>query len=146
MRDLLFHRFDNAAQSSQLSGYVEDEMVDDVASVVREVTLLLNTRSPLSASASAALPRRTVLEYGLADFLHLSPVSMDDAKQLARFIREAIVAYEPRLQVDNVVIDTPRPCRDAVYAVISGQVRKRDLSIVPVHFPVQVAVAARSIE
>lgn len=146
MSDLLFYRFDNVRQSSQLSGYAEDEVIDDVGSVIREVTLLLNTRSPLSASDCAVLPRRTVLEYGLTDFLHLSPVSMDDAKQLARFIREAIVAYEPRLQVDSIVIDTPRSCRDAVYAVISGQVRKRDLSIVPVYFPVQVAVAARSIE
>jgi len=61
---------------------------------------------------------------------------------LADLIREALVAYEPRLIIDSVTVDTPRPSRDCLSALISGHVRKRDYSMIPVRFPVSVGVAA----
>lgn len=135
---LLFHRFSTPTA-------LEREAVgepDEVSSVISEVTMLLNTRSPLPASSASKMMRRTVLEYGLVDFLHFSPSNRQDAQQLARLIRETVRAYEPRLCVDSVTVDAPRSCRDALSALISGFVRKRDSSLVPVSFPVKVGVAA----
>lgn len=135
--DLLFHRFGgrmNAANSSEFAAF------DEVDSVISEVTLLLNTRSTFSTNIGT--PRRTVLDYGLADFSHYSPGSRQDAQLLANLIRETVIAYEPRLVVDSVTVDTPRSSRDCLLALISGYVRKRDHSIVPVRFPVSVGITA----
>jgi type VI secretion system lysozyme-like protein len=137
--DLLFYRFGGRPTSSGKMGEDDSLMDDDVESVIEEVMQLLNTRSPFSASTCTALIRRSVIDYGLVDFVHLSPLNRQDVQQLAHFVRDAIVAHEPRLHVDKVVIETPRPNRDMLRAVVSGQVRKRDRSLVPVSFPVQVA-------
>lgn len=134
--DLLFYRFGGgvkAARPDESGGF------DEVASVVAEVTLLLNTRSPFSGVDETS--RRTVLEYGLADFSHYSPGSRQDAQRLASRIRETLIAYEPRLVVDGVIVDAPRSSRDCLSALISGYVRKRDSSMVPVSFPVVVGVS-----
>lgn len=135
--NLLFYRFGgriNAPSSDKSAAF------DEVGSVVAEVTLLLNTRSPFSGGVGVS--RRTVLEYGLADFSHYSPGSRQDAQLLAKLIRETVIAYEPRLVIDSVTVETPRSSRDCLSALISGYVRKRDRSIVSVTFPVSVGVTA----
>jgi len=137
--DLLFYRFGGRPTPSYRRDGSDELIDDEVVSVIEEVMLILNTRSPLSASSCAKLSRRSVLDYGLADFLHLSPLNRQDIQQLANYIRDAILAHEPRLQVDKVVIETPRPNRDALSAVVSGRVRKKDRTMVPVSFPVRVA-------
>ena len=136
---LLFYRFGQGGESLQ-----EHERGDEVKSVVAEVTKLLNTRSCLSASACVGAARRTVMDYGLADFLHFSPLNRQDSQKLANLMFETIVAFEPRFEVDSVTVETPRPYRDRVCAVVSGRVLKRDQSAVAVRFPVQVVVAARA--
>lgn len=128
--DLLFFRF---------GGHKGGGSLDEVASVVAEVTRLLNTRAPFFSN-SAGL-RRTVLEYGMPDFSHYSPCSRRDAQLLANLIRETISAYEPRLVVDSVTVDAPRPCRDALSAFIVGSVWRRDCSLVSVGFPVAVGIS-----
>lgn len=137
--ELLFYRFGGRFGAANDVGFV---VFDEVSSVVAEVTLLLNTRSPFSASQEPGLMRRTVLGYGLADFSHYSPSSRQDALFLANFIRQTVTAYEPRLVVDNVTVDTPRLSRDCLSATISGYVRKRDRSTVPISFPVTVGAQA----
>jgi type VI secretion system lysozyme-like protein len=138
-QDLIFDRFIFPESGKRL----EEGVIafDEVASVIREVTMLLNTRSPLPATAFLRAKRRTVLSYGLPDFIHFSPRSRVDAQLLAKQIRESVSAYEPRLRVDLVTVEAPRPCRDLITAVISGVVHRRDKSQVGVTFPVQVGLS-----
>ncbi len=48
---------------------------------------------------------RSVLDYGLDDFTHLAPSSFDDRRLMARQIREAIDAFEPRLKVRSLSVE-----------------------------------------
>lgn len=138
--DLFFYRFGGRPSAGVVA---RGDFVDEVESVIAEVTLLLNTRSSLSASEIGS-ERRTVVDYGLADFVHFSPLSRQDSQKLANLMFKTIVAYEPRFLVDSVTVDTPRPYRDKVCAIVSGRVCKRDKSLVTVRFPVQVTVATQA--
>lgn len=72
-------------------------------SVRREVERLLNTRCPFP---DGFLPgQRTVVDYGLPDFSHLSPASAPDRQAMASAITRAIEAYEPRLRSIRVLIE-----------------------------------------
>lgn len=130
MNELLFHRF----------GLPVDlvEPCDEVISVIHEVTCLLNTRSSARAS-DFSTKDQTIVNYGLADFLHFSPLGRQDSQKLADLVYRTIRAFEPRLKLESVIVETPRPCRDLVCAIVTGQVRRRDESMVSVRFPVKVA-------
>lgn len=114
------------------------ESPDDVADVIRAVEILLNTRSPFSLSVCTALSRRTVIDYGLPDFLHLSPLSRAASYQLARAVKDTITAHEPRLIVTSVDVQLPRPCRDVFKVLIAGTIKTLTGSLEKVSFPVDV--------
>lgn len=99
--------------------------------VIREIGVLLNTRAPFSSSVQRSLGRETVLGYGLADFLHLSPSSRSDGDELGVFVKTALRAFEPRLMVGTVVVETPRARRDSFRAVITGTCISDDAETAP---------------
>ena len=69
------------------------------ASVAAEIERILSTRSSLTIAEAARIDpaQRTVLDYGVPDFAQLDPNGGDDAKVISDVIRNALVAYEPRL-------------------------------------------------
>lgn len=76
------------------------------ASVRKEVARILATRCPLTGDAALARDR-TVIDYGLPDLeLGGRATVREDRFRMARLIRQAIEAYEPRLQrVEVEVLD-----------------------------------------
>ncbi len=133
---LLFDRF----PPGQLDGgRVPEE--DEVSLVIVEVTRLLNVRAPLTALEATVRSRRTVVDYGLVDFLHLSPLGRQDAQKLAALVFAAVEAYVPQLALEKVVVETPRPTRDALCAVLTGHVRRVKRPDVAVNFSVKVAAS-----
>jgi predicted component of type VI protein secretion system len=111
---------------------------DDVDDVILAVEILLNTRSPLSLTVCTNLSRRTVIDYGLPDFLHLSPLSRAASYQLAGVVKDTIDAHEPRLFVTSVDIQLPRPCRDVFRVLITGKIKNINGGLENVTFPVDV--------
>lgn len=111
---------------------------DGVADVICAVETLLNTRSPFSLTVCTNLTRRTVIDYGLPDFLHLSPLSRAASYQLAQAVKDTIAAHEPRLLVTSVDVHLPRPCRDVFRVLITGTIRTLNGSLEKVSFPVDV--------
>lgn len=95
---------------------------DAVATIIESVGRLLNTRSSCPASQSLSTPRQTVLDYGLPDFIHLSPQSRTDAEFLSKIVANAIRWHEPRFVVDDVAIDVPRPRREIMRVRVFGRV------------------------
>ncbi len=120
--------------SSHLPGFGGNEIEE----VIHAVSALLNTRSPFSLSVCSQLTRRTVLDYGLPDFLHLSPLSREASYQLARAVREAIDAHEKRLIVDTIDVQLPRPSREIFRVVVTGSIRTRRGDLERVSFPIEV--------
>ncbi len=113
-------------------------MRDDVADVIVSVQILLNTRSPFSLTECRNLSRRTVIDYGLPDFLHLSPLSRAASYELARAVKDTLTAHEPRLSVISVDVQLPRPCRDVFRVMICGNIKTLNGHIEQVNFPVDV--------
>lgn len=74
-------------------------------SIQRDLYWLLNTRNMARVHEASPEEGRSVLEYGLPDFTHLAPGSWDDRQRLARNIKEAIDAFEPRLNVRRVMVE-----------------------------------------
>lgn len=77
-------------------------------SVRRELGRLFDTRCPLPADDLRGR-ERTVIDYGLPDVSVLAPENHADRLRLAAILREAIVAYEPRLAEVRVTVDRPAP-------------------------------------
>lgn len=109
-------------------------------SVARELSRLLNTRSPFTPEELAGRPR-TVLEYGLADW---SPAHARDPAALSMLeaeARRAIEAYEPRLREVRVkaepVTGRDREVRLTIDAVLAVEGGGRE----PVSFPMLVGWA-----
>ena len=73
-------------------------------SVRDELQRLLNTRCsyPLDELNKQ---ERTVVNYGISDFSHLSPQNIDDRLVLSKNMEETIQAYEPRLQDVKIIVD-----------------------------------------
>lgn len=76
---------------------------DLIESVRRELERLFNTRCSLPAHELDER-ERTVLDYGLPDFSHLSPLRGEDRERLIASLKQAIRAYEPRLCDVEVVV------------------------------------------
>lgn len=74
-------------------------------SIVRDLKWLLNTRCTARFDLGKEAGPRSVLDFGLDDFTHLGPASYDDRELLARQLREAIKAFEPRLQIRQVTVE-----------------------------------------
>lgn len=75
-----------------------------IESVRRELEQVFNTRCPVPAH-QLGRRRRSVIDYGIPDFSHLSARNHDDRERLAGLLRDAIEAFEPRLAAVNVVIE-----------------------------------------
>lgn len=78
--------------------------------VLRDVARLLNTRArPRGAEGRPPRGSRkdvpTVLDYGLEDFTHLQPNSSGHRATLARWVKAALDAFEPRLDVRQVTVE-----------------------------------------
>jgi len=74
-------------------------------SIRLELGRLLNTRCPIPLAP--AQDERTVLNYGIPDFSSLSPHNSSHRQKLENWIRDAIVAYEPRLADVKVFVEAP---------------------------------------
>jgi len=74
-----------------------------LASIRAELARLLNTRcaGPIDGLGDQ---ERTVVNFGLPDFLTLSPTTDRDRQRLARLITDAVRAYEPRLRAPVVEV------------------------------------------
>lgn len=122
---------------------LEDKNNDaELALVIKEINRLLNTKCARPEYLLGEMKRRTVLHYGLPDFVHLSPKSRADAKILTKYIIDTIESHEPRLRVKSITVDSPRPYRDAITAIISGFIEKENLIKKTVKFPVYVGLAS----
>lgn len=142
MRDALFDRF--VESEDDQAGSELGRTDRDVHSVKEAVRALLNTRSPFSASMCGELRRRTVIDYGLPDFIHLSPLSRIDSQYLARMVHSTIQSHEPRLTVNNVTVQTPRRSRDMVRVTIMGHVKGKDRQETMVSFSVDVGTTRQN--
>jgi type VI secretion system protein ImpF len=77
------------------------------ASIRRELVRLLSTRCPLTGD-EALNRRRTVIDYGLPDLEEGGRALVrEDRMRMARLIRQAIEAYEPRLRSVEVEVISP---------------------------------------
>ena len=76
---------------------------DDLrASIAREITRLLNTRVPVPIEVLERRVRSTI-DYGIPDLSAFPPRDQNAMVRLARHVRDAITAYEPRLR--NPVVE-----------------------------------------
>jgi len=137
MAVLFFDRFNTDSVQEEASESKDLEL----QSIIHEVTRLLNTKCPLPERKIGILEQRNILHYGLPDFVHLSPRSRADSRLLAKYIVDCIAHYEPRFTVNSVVIESPRPYRDVITAVISGAIIKKNKSPYIVNFPISVGTA-----
>jgi type VI secretion system lysozyme-like protein len=132
-KSLLFDRFHTVRA---MSPKMRDHHELTVKSIEQEISRLLNTRSTIAFSDKPG--RKTVIHYGLPDFLHLSPRALRDAQTLAGMISQVIRAFERRIDLSEVIIESPRESRDGLRAQIAGHVRMPHGPVF-VSFPVQVA-------
>jgi type VI secretion system protein ImpF len=77
-------------------------------SVLRDLSYLMNTRSPVRA-ADYDKENLTVLDYGIPDFAHYSPESSEDQVLIARSIEHSIRMFEPRLRDPSVSVEPRMP-------------------------------------
>ena len=109
---------------------------DIKASILAELSRLLNTRCPVRIDALRG-QERSVVNFGMPDVLTLNPTSDADRQRLASLITAAVRAYEPRLRnpVLEVAIDPARP--RALRVVLQAMLVLDHLSE-PVSFPLVV--------
>lgn len=68
------------------------------AAIRRDLSWLLNTRTPLPASVFDAKQELTVIDYGIPDFGSYFLKDPDDQRLLIRRLIRVITAFEPRLK------------------------------------------------
>ncbi len=85
-------------------------------SVQRNLEWILNARTAINDREYEQEPL-TVLEYGIPDLNHYSPQSHEDRQRLARRIKKAIEAFEPRLMDVKVEVN-PAPQQEKTLRVI----------------------------
>jgi type VI secretion system lysozyme-like protein len=90
--------------------------------IAASLSELLATRAPATASGLPAAAR-TILDYGAAPDPTLSPARQDDRDRLAREIREAVVAFEPRLAEAAVAVDEAAETAGLLIVRITGSMR-----------------------
>ncbi len=136
--------FDRLAAPPQTAGQIDPrslehgpsgivELAGLRASIQRELTDLLNTRSPLAIDV-IELRSRSTIDYGLPD-LSAFPVGNHDAMhRLEQHIRAAITAYEPRLRDPVVRIDPATIGTDSISVRVSGVLAAGTMRATPVTF------------
>ncbi|MCX6598758.1 MAG: type VI secretion system baseplate subunit TssE [Acidobacteria bacterium] len=92
-----------------------------IASVCREISRLLNTRSGLRGAHQLAA-QGTVLDYGLPDFTSWIAASGVDRERMEAAIAQRIMAHEPRLREVKVSLegnpDNPQSLFGVIRAVL----------------------------
>lgn len=106
--------FDRLADSAPATSYEPDpfralDRDQLIRSVAREVSLLLNTRCPVSVDA-LKIRKRGTLDYGIPDLSYFRPRDPGSEAELARILVSTIEAYEPRLA--NVHVEIANISRD----------------------------------
>lgn len=93
--------------------------------IARDLEALLNSRTALSPDELAGLPycKRSILNFGLADFAHLCLTSSDDRKDICDRLQAAIALHEPRLCNVRAQLATESGMVNRLSFVISGQLR-----------------------
>jgi type VI secretion system protein ImpF len=94
-------------------------------SIRRELGRLLNTRCPIPLAP--AVTERTVINYGIPDFSSLSPHSTDHRALLESWVRDAIVAYEPRLLDVRVTVEAPQRGERSLVVRIDSRLQLEDI-------------------
>lgn len=74
-------------------------------SIVRDLGYLFNSRTTKRWDVGPVAGPRTVLDYGIDDYTHLSPANYEDRDTIAKVFREAIEAFEPRLKINDVIVE-----------------------------------------
>ena len=122
----LFDRLVDLAPASTAEAYphsvVDPEGV--LTSVKREIQRILDTRRPVGRQAPALPARPSVRDYGVPDFVDLSPLDLDGRSAMETALRQSIAAFEPRLTnvgVALVVRDVDRDRR--LDALVTGDVK-----------------------
>jgi type VI secretion system protein ImpF len=113
-----------------------------VESIAREISQLLNTRSPLRGE-TRELAKFTIFNYGVPDSIQLSPAGLEGLDRLAGQIAQIIEAYEPRLRNVSVSLqpdpDNPRG--------VTGQIEGLmpiGFEMEPVSFPLHYNLLSRT--
>ncbi len=102
-------------------------------SVGRELMRLLNTRCPrIGGLVSEA--DRTILDYGIPSFSHVSAGSETDTRQLAQILEQAIRFYEPRLREVRVAIQASTTSKITTTGTIEAMLAVDNVNE-PVSFP-----------
>jgi type VI secretion system protein ImpF len=100
-----------------LSGY---SLSDYKESIRRDLTLLLNTRSP-SRAENFDRDKLTVMDYGIPDFANYSLEYSDDCMLIARRLTHAIKCFEPRLKNPAVLIEPEMQDEKSMIVRISAE-------------------------
>ncbi len=104
-------------------------------SVQKEVSRLLNTRSPISAEEMEEKEGAwTILEWGLPDYTGWYTRSPPQQQRLARLIESTLRAFEPRLKDPAVSVVREEEDNRSLTVRISGSVKLGSISE-PVSFP-----------
>jgi len=74
-------------------------------SLIRDLGFLFNSRTTKRFDIGPIAGPRSVLDYGIDDYTHLSPANYEDRTTIARHFESAIRAYEPRLQINKVTVE-----------------------------------------
>ncbi|QGZ42218.1 type VI secretion system protein ImpF [Pseudoduganella flava] len=93
--------------------------------ITRDLENLLNTRTAIPDTDLAGLPlcRKSVANFGLADFAQLSLSSSDDQKEVCDRLEAAIVRHEPRLARVRVQLVHQPGSVNRLSLLITGQLR-----------------------
>jgi type VI secretion system protein ImpF len=107
-----------------------------VESIRLDLARLLNTRSAETGERLRGR-ERTVVDYGLPDFLTLNPTSERDREQLTQLLVEAVRAYEPRLQNPTVIVVRDSATAGALTVTLEAALTL-DALAEPVSFPLTI--------
>lgn len=110
--------FERLAQSAPAPPDAADQRTLPLmqASVARELTLLLNTRSGIPQSATGVRSA-----YGLPDWTGMYAANPEERTQMERGIETAIRAYEPRLADPQVSVSAAAQRPDGLVVHIAGR-------------------------
>lgn len=150
-RPLLFERLvtepkpgngEPASQDAASSRLLDQEALR--ASLGRELTDLFNTRVPTPIQALEGRTRSTI-DYGIPD-LSAFPIGEHDAMlRLAKHVRDAVLAYEPRLSDPEIEVKPRVGSANTIGILIRGGL-KVGMMRVPVVFRLALGVEAANVD
>lgn len=121
-----------AASGATLPRMSTEQLKDSVA---RDLEALLNTRVALAPESFNRYPeaRRSVLNYGLADFAAFCLSSSEDRAAICASLKAVVEAYEPRLVNVSATLDREPGSVNCLHFVINADLRL-DTGCEPVNF------------